>query len=99
MAIRLRFGPEFLRAIQVRGLTLPELASRAEVATATASAAARGSPVNVWTALKLSRALAAAPIVTELDAWLLPASPVGDYPAEQRDRDEEPDARDAANSR
>ncbi len=31
-----------------------------------------GDPVNAWTALKLSRAVTDAPIVAELDAWLLP---------------------------
>jgi hypothetical protein len=67
---RLRFGPEFTRAVQIRGLTLTAVASGAGVALATASAAARGAPVNVATALKLSRAVAAAPVVPELDAWI-----------------------------
>ena len=73
MASRLRFGPDFLRAVQVRSLTLPELARRAGVATATACAAVRGAPVNASTALKLARAVAAAPVVDELDRWLAAA--------------------------
>jgi hypothetical protein len=67
---RFRFGPEFTRAVQIRGLTLTAVARGAGIALATASAAARGDPVNVATALKLSRAVAAAPVVPELDAWM-----------------------------
>lgn len=70
MRTRFRFGPEFTRAVQIRGLTLTALARGAGIALATASAAARGDPVNVATALKLSRAVAAAPVVPELDAWI-----------------------------
>jgi uncharacterized membrane protein YadS len=67
---RFRFGPEFTRAVQVRGLTLTAVARGAGIALATASAAARGDPVNVATAVKLSRAVAAAPVVPELEAWI-----------------------------
>jgi hypothetical protein len=70
MRTRFRFGPEFTRAVQIRGLTLTAVARGAGIALATASAAARGDPVNVATALKLSRAVAAAPVVPELDAWI-----------------------------
>ena len=70
MRTRFRFGPEFARAVQIRGLTLTAVARRAGIALATASAAARGDPVNVTTALKLSRAVGAAPVVPELDAWI-----------------------------
>lgn len=73
MASRLRFGPEFLRAVQVRSLTLPELARRAGVASATASAAVRGAPLNATTALKLARAVADAPVIDVLDQWLTSA--------------------------
>lgn len=69
MTSRISFGPEFLRAVQVRGLTLTELADRAQVSAATASAAARGRPVNMRTALQLSKALSLAPVVAELEAW------------------------------
>jgi hypothetical protein len=70
MSTRLRFGPQFTRAVQVRGLTLTVVARDAGVALATACAAARGDPVNVATAVKLSRAVAANPVLPELDAWL-----------------------------
>ncbi|MGD0193270.1 MAG: hypothetical protein ABSC35_00240 [Candidatus Dormibacteria bacterium] len=70
MRTRFRFGPEFTRAVQIRGLTLTAVARGAGIAMATASAAARGDPVNVATALKLSRAVAAVPVVPELDAWI-----------------------------
>jgi hypothetical protein len=49
---------------------LTAVARGAGIALAKASAAARGDPVNVATALKLSRAVGAAPVVPKLDAWI-----------------------------
>ena len=69
MSTRFRFSPEFARAVQIRGLTLTDVARRAGVAVATASAAARGNAINVSTAIRLSKAVAAAPILPELEAW------------------------------
>ena len=69
MTSRITFGPEFLHAVQVRGLTLTDLANRAQLSVATVSSAARGRPVNMGTALRLSRALSLAPVVAELETW------------------------------
>jgi len=76
---RIVFDQEFGQAIRVRGLTLTELAKRAAVTIATASAAARGRPLNVTTATRLARALTAAPVIPELEAWA--HAPVGRVPA------------------
>lgn len=70
MSTRFRFGPEFMRAVQIRGLTLTDVARHAGVALATASAAARGNAVNAATAVKLSQAVASTPVLPELEAWL-----------------------------
>lgn len=76
MVTRIAFDDEFAHALRVRGLTLTELASRARVTVATASAAVRGRPLNVSTATRLARALAAVPVVSELEAWArAPAAP------------------------
>ena len=69
MTSRIVFGPAFLEAIRVRGLTLTEVARRAPAAVATVSSAVRGHPVNITTALRLARVVNAAPIVPELEAW------------------------------
>jgi transcriptional regulator with XRE-family HTH domain len=69
MVTRIAFDDEFAHALRVRGLTLTELANRARVTVATASAAVQGRPLNVSTATRLARALAAAPVVSELEAW------------------------------
>jgi len=47
MITRIAFDQDFGQAIRVRGLTLTELAKRARVTIATASAAAHGRPLNV----------------------------------------------------
>jgi transcriptional regulator with XRE-family HTH domain len=69
MVTRIAFDDEFAHALRVRGLTLTELASRARVTVATASSAVRGRPLNVSTATRLARALAAVPVVSELETW------------------------------
>jgi transcriptional regulator with XRE-family HTH domain len=82
---RITFGPELRYAIQIRGLTLTDAARRSRVATATASAAEQGRPVNVATAMRLARTIAACPIVPELLDWverpILPAEPATDAEA------------------
>ena len=70
MTSRVVFSHEFLIAIQIRGLTLTELAQRANVAPATVSAAVRGRQVNVSTALRLSRTVSACKVVPELVTWV-----------------------------
>ena len=67
---RITFGAELRYAMQVRGLSLSDVAAIAGVATATASSAAQGRPVNVTTALRVARAVAARPIVPELLEWV-----------------------------
>jgi DNA-binding LacI/PurR family transcriptional regulator len=69
MVTRIAFDEDFAHALRVRGLTLTELASRARVTVATASSAVHGRPLNVSTATRLARALAAVPVVSELEAW------------------------------
>ncbi|HEX4755835.1 MAG TPA: hypothetical protein VH661_08805 [Candidatus Dormibacteraeota bacterium] len=69
MVTRIAFDDEFAHALRVRGLTLTGLARRARVTLATASAAVHGRPLNVATATRLARALAAVPVVSELEAW------------------------------
>lgn len=69
MVTRIAVDDEFAHALRVRGLTLTELASRARVTAATAASALHGRPLNVSTATRLARALAAAPVVSELEAW------------------------------
>jgi transcriptional regulator with XRE-family HTH domain len=69
MVTRIAFDEDFAHALRVRGLTLTELASRARVTVATASSAIHGRPLNVSTATRLARALAAVPVVSELEAW------------------------------
>ena len=69
MITRIAFDSEFVHAMRLRGLTLTVLAQRAGVNIATASAAVHGRPVNVRTALQLSRAVVSAPVIPELEAW------------------------------
>ena len=63
-------GEEFARAVQVRGLTLAELAKRARVSAPTVSSAVHQRPINVSSALRLCRALGETPVVAELDRWV-----------------------------
>ncbi len=70
MNSRITFGAELRYAIQVRGLSLTDVARHSGVAVATASSAAMGRPVNVTTALRIARAVAARPIVPELLEWV-----------------------------
>jgi hypothetical protein len=72
VSTRFRFGPEFKHAVQIRGLTLSDVARRAGVALATACAAARGDAVNVSSAIRLSKAVAENPVLPELEAWVSP---------------------------
>ncbi len=56
--------------MHVRGLSLTDVARRSGVAVATASSAALGRPVNVTTALRVARAVAAQPVIPELLEWV-----------------------------
>jgi hypothetical protein len=69
MITRITFDEKLAHAIRVRGITLTEVAHRANLALATVSAALSGRPVNVTTALRLTRVVSACPIVPELEAW------------------------------
>jgi transcriptional regulator with XRE-family HTH domain len=70
MNSRITFGAELRYAMQVRGLSLTDVARQSGVAVATASSAATGRPVNVTTALRIARAVAGRPIVPELLEWV-----------------------------
>jgi len=76
---RITFGAELRYAMHVRGMSLTEVARRSGVAIATASSAAVGRPVNVTTALRVARAVAAQPVIPELLDWVErpPSSDVG----------------------
>jgi hypothetical protein len=67
---RIVFGAELGYAMHIRGLSLTEVARLSAVAVATASAAAAGRPVNVTTALRVARAVAARPVIPELLEWV-----------------------------
>lgn len=60
------------RGLQVRGMTLTDLARRAGVSIPTASAAAAGHPVNIRTALSVARVLDSRPVIPELEALVAP---------------------------
>jgi hypothetical protein len=70
MSSRITFGTELRYAMHVRGLSLTEVARLSGVTVATASSAAMGRPVNVTTALRVARAVAARPVVPELLEWV-----------------------------
>jgi transcriptional regulator with XRE-family HTH domain len=72
---RITFGAELRYAMHVRGLSLTDVARRSGVAVATASSAALGRPVNVTTALRVARAVAAQPVIPELLEWVERPSP------------------------
>jgi transcriptional regulator with XRE-family HTH domain len=59
MTTRVIFDRELLRAVQVRGLTVCDLAQRARLSPATVSAAIRGKALNVRSAVTLARAVSA----------------------------------------
>lgn len=92
MTSRFVFNPAFARAVQVRGLTLAELARRANVSGATAaSAVRRRRPCNMATALRLARVVEDTPILPELERWMQaeeeppdPRAPGGDDPEAAR---------------
>jgi hypothetical protein len=69
MISRLAFDAELAHAIRVRGLTLTEVARRANLSPATVSSALSGHPVNLTTALRLTRVVSACPVVPELERW------------------------------
>ena len=79
MNSRITFGAELRYAMHVRGLSLTDVARSSGVAIATASSAALGRPVNVTTALRVARAVAAQPVIPELLDWVArpPSSEVG----------------------
>ncbi len=70
MNSRITFGAELRYAMQVRALSLTDVARQSGVAVATASSAAMGRPVNVTTALRIARDVAGRPIVPELLEWV-----------------------------
>jgi transcriptional regulator with XRE-family HTH domain len=70
MNSRITFGAQLRYAMQVRALSLTDVARQSGVAVATASSAAMGRPVNVNTALRIARAVAGRPIVPELLEWV-----------------------------
>jgi transcriptional regulator with XRE-family HTH domain len=72
---RITFGAELRYAMHVRGLSLTDVARHSGVAIATASSAALGRPVNVTTALRVARAVAAQPVIPELLEWIERPSP------------------------
>jgi len=76
---RITFGAELRYAMHVRGLSLTDVGRLSGVAVATASSAAMGRPVNVTTALRVARAVAARPIIPELLEWVQrpPSSEIG----------------------
>ena len=78
---RIIFGPELGYAMHIRGLSLTDAARLAGVAIATASAAVAGRPVNVTTALRVARAVAAQPIVPELLEWVERPLPIEPRPS------------------
>jgi hypothetical protein len=69
MNTRIIFDREFSHAAHIRGLTIGELAKRAELSQATASAAIHGKPLKVRSAVQLARALSACPVIEELERW------------------------------
>lgn len=69
MISRLAFDAEIAHAIRVRRLTLTEVARRANLSPATVSSAISGRPVNLTTALRLTRMVSACPVVPELERW------------------------------
>src|ERR1035437_5829418 len=77
---RITFGAELRYAMHVRGLSLTDVARLAGVAVATASSAAMGRPVNVTTALRVARAVAACPIIPELLEWVERPLPIDSRP-------------------
>ena len=70
MISRITFGPELVRALHVRGMTVPELAGRARVSIATAASALHGHPVNASSALRLCQALSSVEPIKELQDWV-----------------------------
>jgi hypothetical protein len=69
LSTRIVFDREFGHAVRIRGLTIGELAKRAGPSQATASAAVHGKPLNMRSAVQLARALAACPMIEELERW------------------------------
>jgi hypothetical protein len=57
--MRFRFGPGLENALRVRGLDASRVAALADVAPATVSAAVRGRCLNVQTATRIAKAVAA----------------------------------------
>jgi hypothetical protein len=66
---RLAFDDELAHAIRIRGLTATEVARRANLTLATVSSALAGRPVNLTTALRLTRVVSACPVIPELELW------------------------------
>jgi transcriptional regulator with XRE-family HTH domain len=69
MRTRFVFDRGLIHAVHLRGLTMGELAKRAELSPATVSAAVHGKPLNIRSAVRLARTLAACPVIDELEQW------------------------------
>jgi hypothetical protein len=67
--LRFRFGPALERALRVRGLDASSVAALADVAPATVSAAVRGRCLNVRTATRIAKVVAAHEVIPELQEW------------------------------
>lgn len=67
---RITLNQDFVRSARVRGLTATALAERAGVSLPTALSALKLHPINLTSALRLCRAVAAAPVIEELDRWV-----------------------------
>jgi hypothetical protein len=67
--VRFRFGPAFEQALRIRGLDASMVANLADVAPATVSAAVRGRCLNVRTATRIGKVVAACEVIPELADW------------------------------
>lgn len=67
--MRYRFGEALCHALRIRGLDISTVAALAEVSPSTVSSAVRGRSLNLRTAVHIAKAVAACPVVPELEKW------------------------------
>ncbi len=67
--MRYAFAVDFAHELRIRGLSLTDVAHISGVSLPTVSSAVRGKRVNITTALRIARAVAARDVVPELSAW------------------------------
>jgi len=67
--MKYQFGPEFAKAVRIRGLTAQRLAKLASVSPATVGAALHGRAVQIATALRIVRAVTETPVIDGLEEW------------------------------